>query len=131
MALTQFPEPKSLNVLEIGDSKDNRTVKYSLENPHPMYGKDPNIINELGHTIYPKMIYPNGKDQPSVIVYNAREEAELLNKEPEEVKAENHSSEADEIEELEKKLAERKAKLMAKLEANGDKDKDENGHPWS
>ena len=127
MALTQFPEPKSLNVLEIGDSKDNRTVKYSLENPHPMYGKDPNIINELGHTIYPKMIYPQGRDFPGIVVHSAREEAELLNKEPEEVKAENHSSAADEIEELEKKLAEKKAALLAKL----DHKEDDKEHPWS
>lgn len=129
MALTQFPEPKSLNKLEIGNSKDDRTMVYSLENPHPLYGKDPNIINECGHTIYPKLIYPQGKENPGVIVKNAREEAELLDKEPEEVKAENHSSAADEIEELEKKLAEKKAALVAKLEANGDKD--ENGHPWA
>ena len=29
---------------------------YGPGNPHPMYGKDPNIINECGHTHYPKWI---------------------------------------------------------------------------
>lgn len=29
---------------------------YSASNPHPLHGKDPNIMNELGHTHYPKWI---------------------------------------------------------------------------
>jgi hypothetical protein len=74
--MAEFPEPKSLNKLEIGDGMVEKNFgKYSLENPHPGYGKDPNIINEYGHSIYPKWIYPNGKDQPGVIVNDATEEA--------------------------------------------------------
>ena len=31
--------------------------KYSAANPHPLHGKDPNIMNELGHTHYPKYVH--------------------------------------------------------------------------
>jgi hypothetical protein len=51
--------------------------KYDLSNPHPGYGIDPNIMNEFGHTIYPKFIGDK-------IVNSAREEMELTGKEPEE-----------------------------------------------
>ena len=34
-------------------------VTYTPAHPHPMYGKDPNIIDAYGHTEYPKWI--NGK----------------------------------------------------------------------
>lgn len=78
MPIIQFPEPQSLNILEIGDGKDHRTMTYSVEKPHPGYGKDPNILNEFGHSVYPKMIYPNGKDQPGFIVNNKEEENALL-----------------------------------------------------
>lgn len=53
--MAQFPEPKKLDILEIG-IPDNNVGKYTLTNPHPDYGKDPNIINQLGHTIYPKWV---------------------------------------------------------------------------
>lgn len=83
MAQAQFPEPKSLNVLEIGDGMDHIGQKYSLENPHPGYGKDPNILNQYGHSIYPKMVYPNGKDLPGLVVNNqAEEDAAMGVKEP-------------------------------------------------
>jgi hypothetical protein len=29
-------------------------------NPHPLFGKDPNIMNAYGHTYYPKWIIVNG-----------------------------------------------------------------------
>lgn len=81
MADEKFPEPKSLNKLEIGDGMVDRSFnKHSLENPHPGYGKDPNIINEYGHSIYPKWVYPAGKDQPGLIVNNAEEENVALGK---------------------------------------------------
>lgn len=31
-------------------------VVYNVSNPHPLHGKDPNIINEFGHTNYPKFV---------------------------------------------------------------------------
>lgn len=31
--------------------------KYTLSDPHPLHGKDPNIINEYGHTEYPKYVH--------------------------------------------------------------------------
>lgn len=51
---------------------------YDVSNPHPMYGKDPNILNEYGHTEYPKMVYPNGKDSPGVVVKDKKHENEVL-----------------------------------------------------
>lgn len=30
---------------------------YTVENPHPLHGKDPNIVNEFGHTMYPKFLH--------------------------------------------------------------------------
>jgi len=45
-----------------------------VENPHPGFGKDPNILNELGHTKYPMYV-------GSVIVKNAEEEAEARGEE--------------------------------------------------
>lgn len=74
----QFPEPKSLNILEIGDSKDHRSMTYSVSKPHPGFGKDPNIINQYGHTVYPKMVYPNGRKNKGVVVKNEEEEKALM-----------------------------------------------------
>ena len=31
--------------------------KWTVSNPHPMHGKDPNILNEFGHTEYPKFLH--------------------------------------------------------------------------
>lgn len=76
---------------------------HNVSNPHPGLGIDPNIINEFGHTKYPKWIdHPTekevvhinesvGKDQfkkhivknehpKRVLVQNEKEEAELLGK---------------------------------------------------
>lgn len=55
----QFPEPDELEidfVNRIGDSKPKSFNQYSVANPHPGYGKDPNILNELGHTKYPMWV---------------------------------------------------------------------------
>lgn len=62
-------------------SADPAFVKYpsgqwSVANPHPGYGKDPNIINEFGHTMYPKWVKNSANED--VIVNSAEEEAELL-----------------------------------------------------
>ena len=40
----------------VGQHSGNWTVA----NPHPMHGKDPNIINEFGHTMYPKYVHKFG-----------------------------------------------------------------------
>ncbi len=53
-------------------------VPYTLSNPHPLYGKDPNIMNEFGHTHYPKWIYPNGTNNNGVLVNDAKHEKELM-----------------------------------------------------
>lgn len=70
MSLTAFPEPDDLQidfVNRTGDSRPKTVSQYSVENPHPGYGKDPNILNEFGHTKYPMWV---GK----VIVNNEEEE---------------------------------------------------------
>lgn len=67
-------------------AQDPRYIKsfetFTVSNPHPGFGKDPNILNEIGHTAYPKWVYPNGKDHPGVIVNNPDEEDKALGKEP-------------------------------------------------
>lgn len=52
--------------------------KFTLDNPHPGWDKDPNILNHYGHTEYPKMLYPHGKDSAGTVVNNKDEENELL-----------------------------------------------------
>lgn len=64
-------------------AQDKQFVKYpagtyTVENPHPGFGKDPNIINEYGHTVYPKYVKDvNGAD---VIANNEEEEARITGK---------------------------------------------------
>lgn len=65
-------------------------TEYTLDKPHPMYGKDPNILNEYGHTDYPKFVeHPTEKVIHSVtkkeiplrvLVQDKKEEQELLGK---------------------------------------------------
>jgi len=62
MSLTAFPEPKDLDVDFVhrtGDSRPRDLSMYNVSNPHPGFGKDPNILNEYGHTKYPMWV--NGK----------------------------------------------------------------------
>lgn len=47
---------------------------YNVSNPHPGFGKDDNILNEFGHTMYPK--YVKNEDGNLVIVNNKKEELE-------------------------------------------------------
>ncbi len=59
MSLTAFPEPKDLDVRfvdRIGDSRPKSFQEYNVSNPHPGFGKDPNILNEFGHTKYPMFV---------------------------------------------------------------------------
>jgi hypothetical protein len=70
MSLTSFPEPKDLEVDFVNRTGDSRPVsfqKWDVSNPHPGYGKDPNILNEYGHTKYPMWV-------DNVIVNNEEEE---------------------------------------------------------
>lgn len=85
----------------MADISLNVETGYSASNPHPGHGIDPNIMNELGHTHYPKFVdHPTEKrvdhvvttkkngDSEShsietkfplrVLVKDADEEAELL-----------------------------------------------------
>lgn len=59
MSLTSFPEPKDLDLPFIertGNSKSVDVNPYGVSNPHPGFGKDPNIMNEYGHTKYPMWV---------------------------------------------------------------------------
>lgn len=64
---------------------------YDPQNPHPGFGKDPNILNEWGHTYYPKYVYPKGSEPAEgekpdlskrVIVNNPKEEFNVTGKKP-------------------------------------------------
>jgi len=60
---------------------------YGLSNPHPLYNKDPNIMNEFGHTHYPKWVYPNGTNNAGVLANDAKHEKEIFAEhQPKEVK---------------------------------------------
>lgn len=76
---------QSIDQPDIVASQDKKFVKdyskYNVSNPHPEYGSNPNILNEYGHTAYPKMIYPDGKESPGVVV-NSLEEERALTGEP-------------------------------------------------
>jgi len=39
---------------------------------------DANIVNSLGHTVFPKWVYPNGEKKPGVIVNDADEESKAM-----------------------------------------------------
>src|SRR5688572_15771694 len=70
MAIVEFPSPPDLK-LEFKDMVlDGRNINlnpYDVSNPHPGFGKDPNILNEFGHTKYPMFV-------GNVIVHNEEEE---------------------------------------------------------
>lgn len=52
--------------------------KFDLANPHPGFGSDPNILNEMGHTVYPKMLYPNGRNLPGIVAEDEAQEREIM-----------------------------------------------------
>lgn len=75
MAFVNFPEPKDLELPFDQMTLDGRPKsfqRYTVENPHPGFGKDPNILNEFGHTKYPMWV--DGK-----IANNEEEEKALRN----------------------------------------------------
>jgi len=91
MAQAQFPQIPDLQLPvheRIGVPNENVNMgKYTVSNPHPDFGKDPNIKNEYGHTVYPKMIYK--ADGSAVVVNNEAEEARYYEpKEEKEVEVE-------------------------------------------
>lgn len=59
-------------------------MAYDVSNPHPLFGKDPNIINEFGHTQFP--MYVDSKDLDDkkepirVVVKDAKEYKEVTGK---------------------------------------------------
>jgi hypothetical protein len=74
MAQAQFPEVPDLDTDHFGDGHIPKVFSnYTLSNPHPGFGKDPNILNEYGHTKYPMAI-------GSEIAHNAMEEAQIRDK---------------------------------------------------
>jgi len=79
MSLTEFPSPPDLKLDfkdMVLDGKNHVFSKWDVSNPHPGYGKDPNILNEYGHTKYPMYV-------GNVIVNNEEEEkAERAKLEP-------------------------------------------------
>lgn len=77
-------------------NKDMTMPQYDNENPHPEFGKNPNIRNEQGHTEYPKLVFPKefkiaGKTptkvelESRVVVNSPAEEAEVTGEASEEV----------------------------------------------
>lgn len=59
MAFVTFPEPKDLQLKfedMVLDGRSVNTNPYGVSNPHPGFGKDPNILNEFGHTKYPMWV---------------------------------------------------------------------------
>lgn len=77
---------KSINQPDIIAAQDPQFVKtfqkHDIANPHPKYGKDENILNPFGHTLYPKMVYPNGNTFAGVVVQNSEEEAAIMGNKP-------------------------------------------------
>jgi hypothetical protein len=68
-----IPQP---DIVAAQDAKYVKTFQnYDVSNPHPGFGKDPNILNEFGHTKYPKWVTkPDGE---KVIVQSEEEEIAL------------------------------------------------------
>ena len=77
---------KNIDVLEIYSPTHNKSFgQYSLSNPHPGYGKDPNILDELGRTEYPKKIFSKVENK-RVTVNNPTEEEQHTGKKTKEQK---------------------------------------------
>jgi hypothetical protein len=77
MAQAQFPEPKDVIPSNTyGDGQAPKTFgQYTLDNPHPGFGKDPNILNEYGHTKFPMWVKNTAGE--SVIVNNEMEKSQV------------------------------------------------------
>lgn len=78
MAFAQFPEPDDLDVdfvSRTGDSRPKTFQQYTVANPHPGFGKDPNIMNEMGHTKFPMWVFSKIENK-RIIVENEMELAQ-------------------------------------------------------
>ena len=83
MPLTEFPAPPDLKLnyeQTITDGININLNPWTVENPHPNFGKDPNILNEYGHTEYPMWVDNPNKNstEKRVIVQNKAEYEELV-----------------------------------------------------
>lgn len=73
MSLITFPEPPDLEISFVDRTGNSRPLyfnKYDVSNPHPGFGKDPNILNEFGHTKYPMWVgdkIANNEDEEKVL----------------------------------------------------------------
>lgn len=80
---------RNIDILEIHSPTHNKTFgSYTVGNPHPGFGKDPNILNELGHTVYPKLI-DSKIEGKRVVVNSPMEEAQHTGEKVEEQKPAN------------------------------------------
>ncbi len=61
----------------ITDGKFINISPWTVENPHPGFGKDPNILNEYGHSQYPMWV-DNPDGSTNRIIVNSKEEYEAL-----------------------------------------------------
>lgn len=52
--------------------QDAQLHRFSVSNPHPGFGKDPNILNEYGHTKFPMWI-DSKRTGERIIVENEKE----------------------------------------------------------
>ena len=64
-------------------ARHGEKAEYSASNPHPLFGKDPNILNELGHTKYPMYVdHPTEKNAAGfpvrVVVNDEDHHAEVI-----------------------------------------------------
>jgi hypothetical protein len=60
------------------DARHGEVGVYTAGNPHPMFGKDPNILNELGHTKYPMWVdHPNEKRVDTIVTHLRNNEQKL------------------------------------------------------
>ena len=78
MALTAFPEPADLQLSSNDVILDGRPLsfhKWDVSNPHPSFGKDPNILNEYGHTKFPMWTFSKIENK-RIIVNNEMELAQ-------------------------------------------------------
>lgn len=68
--MLSFPGPDDLVLpfeQTVLDGKPKSFQKWTVDNPHPGFGKDPNILNEYGHTKYPMFV-------GNIVVNNEEEE---------------------------------------------------------
>jgi len=63
---------------DIDNDPEKVGTRYTVRNPHPDFTKDDNIINEYGHTKYPKWIdHPTKKEKHTTTTYLKNGETRL------------------------------------------------------